>query len=207
MKREWRKEEKALYLPKGKPEQVVVPVQKFFMIQGKGDPNKAEFAEKIGVLYSLAYAVRMMPKSGYTPAGYEEYTVYPLEGVWDLSEECAKLDALNKEEYVYTLMVRQPDFVTPEVAERAFDQVKRKKPHPFLETASFATMEDGLAVQMMHLGAYDDEADTFQIMDDYLKEKGLERHLLSHREIYVTNVNREHPEKQKTVLRYFVRAL
>lgn len=207
MKREWRKEEKALYLPKGKPEQVTVPVQKFFMIRGKGDPNKEEFAEKIGVLYSLAYAVRMMPKSGYTPPGYEEYTVYPLEGVWELGEECINTDPRNKDGYVYTLMVRQPDFVTPEVVERAFEQVKRKKPHPFLETASFTTMEDGMAVQMMHAGSYDDEVDTFQVMDNYLQENGLRRRLLSHREIYVTNVNREHPEKQKTVLRYFVQSL
>lgn len=205
MKHEWRKEEKSLYLPKAKPEQLLVPAQKFFMIQGKGDPNKGEFAEKIGVLYSLAYAVRMMPKSGYTPPGYEEYTVYPLEGVWDLSEEGIKSEVRSKDDYVYTLMVRQPDFVTQEIVERAFEQVKRKKPHPFLDLASFATAEDGLSVQMMHSGSYDEEDATFQVMNDYLKEKGLERRLFSHREIYVTNVNREHPEKQKTVLRYFVR--
>lgn len=207
MKREWRKEEKALYLPKNKPEQLVVPVQKFFIIQGKGDPNKEEFSEKIGVLYSLAYAVRMMPKSGYTPPGYEDYTVYPLEGLWDLSKEKVQSGSCNKDEYVYTLMIRQPDFVTQEVAECAFEQVNRKKPHPFLGMASFTTMEDGMAVQMMHSGSYDDEYDTFQIMDNYLQEKKLVRRLLSHKEIYVSHVNREHPEKQKTTLRYFVRPL
>lgn len=82
MKFEWRKHEKDLYLPKEKPVLVTVPKQKFFMISGKGNPNSEEFSEKIGVLYSLAYAVRMMPKQGFTPEGYFEYTVYPLEGIW-----------------------------------------------------------------------------------------------------------------------------
>lgn len=90
MKYEWRKQEKILYLPKQRPELVTVPEQKFFMIKGKGNPNGEEFAEKIGALYSLAYAVRMMPKQGFTPEGYFEYTVYPLEGIWDLSEEGRK---------------------------------------------------------------------------------------------------------------------
>lgn len=80
MKFEWRKKEKDLYIPKQKPELVTVPKQKFLMIQGKGNPNHEEFAERVGVLYSLAYAIRMMPRNGYTPEGYFEYTVYPLEG-------------------------------------------------------------------------------------------------------------------------------
>ncbi|MDM5219689.1 GyrI-like domain-containing protein [Peribacillus sp. NJ11] len=95
MKYEWRKQEKNLYIPKQKSELVTIPEQKFFMIKGKGNPNEHEFAEKIGVLYSLAYAVRMNPKQGYTPDGYFEYTVYPLEGIWDLTEEGKKLDTLN----------------------------------------------------------------------------------------------------------------
>ncbi|MDQ7861101.1 hypothetical protein RCO48_08820 [Peribacillus frigoritolerans] len=102
------------------------------MIKGKGNPNEHEFAEKIGVLYSLAYAVRMMPKQGYTPAGYFEYTVYPLEGIWDLTEEGKKLDTLNKDELLYTIMIRQPDFVTKQIVDRAFEHVEKK------ETTSFS---------------------------------------------------------------------
>lgn len=86
MKFEWKKQEKNLYLPKEKPELITVTKQNFFMISGKGNPNDEEFSEKIGVLYSLAYAVRMMPEQGYIPDGYYEYTVYPLEGLWELTE-------------------------------------------------------------------------------------------------------------------------
>lgn len=126
MKYEWRKIEKNLYLPKQKPELLTVPTQKFFMIKGQGNPNSDEFSEKIGVLYSLAYAVRMMPKQGYTPEGYFEYTVYPLEGIWDLSEEGRKLETLNKDELLYTIMIRQPDFVTEEVVQKAFERVRKR---------------------------------------------------------------------------------
>ena len=105
MKYEWRKQEKNLYLPKQKPELITVPEQKFFMIKGKGNLNSEEFSEKIGVLYSLAYAIRMMPKQGFTPEGYFEYTVYPLEGIWDLSDEGRKSETLNKDEFVYSIMI------------------------------------------------------------------------------------------------------
>lgn len=87
MKHEWRKKEKDLYLPKEKPQLLTVPKQQFPMLEGKGDSNKAEFAERVGVLYSVAYAIRMMPKWGTAPEGYFEYTVYPLEGIWDLTEK------------------------------------------------------------------------------------------------------------------------
>ncbi|MDO7486881.1 GyrI-like domain-containing protein [Peribacillus frigoritolerans] len=126
MKYEWRKQEKNLYIPKQKPELVTIPEQKFFLIKGIGNPNENEFAEKIGVLYSLAYAVRMMPKQGYTPAGYFEYTVFPLEGIWDLTEEGKKLDTLNKDELLYTIMIRQPDFVTKDIVDRAFENVEKR---------------------------------------------------------------------------------
>lgn len=205
MKYEWRKQEKELYIPKQKPEIVTVPEQKFFLINGKGNPNEEEFSEKIGVLYSLAYAVRMMPKQGYTPDGYFEYTVYPLEGVWDLSEEGRKLDKLNKDELVYTIMIRQPDFVTQEVVERALEHVEKKKPHPFLKDATFATMEDGLSVQMLHVGPYDDEPQSFALMDEFTKQNNLERASLLHREIYLSDPRRGDPAKLKTVLRYKVK--
>src|SRR5690554_6218431 len=96
LKHEWRKHEKQLYIPKQKPELVNVPEHKFFMIKGKGNPNSDEFAERIKVLYPLAYAIRMMPKQGYIPEGYFEYTVYPMEGLWDLTERGRRLDTLDK---------------------------------------------------------------------------------------------------------------
>lgn len=207
MKYEWRKQEKNLYIPKQKPELVTIPEQKFFMIKGQGNPNDAEFAEKIGVLYSLAYAVRMMPKKGYTPDGYFEYTVYPLEGIWDLTEEGRKLDTLNKDELLYTIMIRQPDFVTNEVVERAFENVEKKKPHPFLNDVTFGTDQDDLAVQMLHVGPYDDEPQSFELMNEYTKNNNLERTSLQHREIYLSDFRKVESAKLKTVLRYKVKPI
>lgn len=207
MKYEWRKQEKDLYLPKETPELVTVPKQKFFMISGKGNPNNGDFAERVGVLYSLAYAVRMMPKQGYTPEGYYEYTVYPLEGLWDLTEEGRKLDSLNKDELLYTIMIRQPDFVTEEVVERAFEHVRKKKPHSLLDEVTFATLEDGLSVQIMHKGPYDEEPRSFEKMKDFIDNNGLEIITLKHREIYLSDVRKVEPAKLKTVLRYRVKKI
>ncbi|MEK4011024.1 GyrI-like domain-containing protein [Peribacillus sp. FSL M8-0224] len=207
MKYEWRKQEKNLYIPKQKPELVSIPEQKFFLIKGKGNPNENEFAEKIGVLYSLAYAVRMMPKQGCTPAGYFEYTVYPLEGIWDLTEEGKKLDTLNKDELLYTIMIRQPDFVTKEIVDRAFEHVEKKKPHPFLNNVRFGTFQDGLSVQMLHVGPYDDEPQSFKVMNEFIKNNNLEKTSLQHREIYLSDFRKVEPSKLKTVLRYKVKPI
>lgn len=204
MKFEWKKQEKNLYLPKVKPDLITVPQQKFFMISGKGNPNDEEFSEKIGVLYSLAYAVRMMPKQGYTPEGYFEYTVYPLEGIWDLTEEGKQSNILNKDQLLYTIMIRQPDFVTQEVVNKAFENVRKKKPHPLLNDVTFETMEDGLSVQMMHVGSYDDEPQSFEQMKNFIKENNLEITTLKHREIYLSDARKIEKSKLKTVLRYMV---
>jgi len=204
VKYEWKKQEKDLYLPPAKPVLITVPEQKFFMLNGQGDPNKEEFAERTAVLYSLAYAVRMMPKQGYTPEGYFEYTVYPLEGVWDLTEQGRKSATLNKNELVYTIMIRQPAFVTPEVAAKAFELVRKKKPHPLLDEVTFEAMEDGLSVQMMHIGSYDEEAASFDQMKKFINENNLEITTLKHREIYISDPRKTEKSKLKTVLRYRV---
>lgn len=207
MKHEWRKHEKNLYMPKQKPELVTIPEQKFLMIKGEGDPNGGEFSEKIEVLYSLSYAIRMMPKQGYTPEGYFEYTVYPLEGIWDLTEEGRKLDTLNKNELLYTIMIRQPNFVTKEVVERAFEHVRKKKPNPLLDEVYFDTIEDGLSVQTLHIGPYDDEPQSFEKMKEFIEENHLEIKTLRHREIYLSDTRKVEPAKLKTVLRYQVKEL
>lgn len=205
MKFEWRKQEKDLYIPKQKPEIVTVPKQKFFMIQGKGDPNHGDFAERVGVLYSLAYAIRMMPRNGYTPEGYFVYTVYPLEGIWDLTEEGRQLEELNKDELLYTIMIRQPDFVSAEVVDRAFEQVREKKPHPLLDEVTFETIEEGMSLQMLHVGPFENEPQTFEKMEAFLEEEKLERVSLTHREIYLSDMRRVEPSKLKTVLRFQVK--
>lgn len=207
MKYEWRKQEKNLYIPKQKPELITVPDQKFLMIKGQGNPNSEEFSERIGVLYSLAYAIRMMPKQGYTPEGYFEYTVYPLEGVWDLTEEGRKLETLNKDELVYTIMIRQPEFVTEEIVEKAFEHVRKKKPHPLLDEVTFSTIKEGLCVQILHIGSYDNEPESFKLMDEFTEENNLERICMTHREIYLSDFRRVAAEKLKTVLRYKIKNL
>ena len=205
MKHEWKKHEKNLYLPKGNPELITIPEQKFLMIKGKGNPNSEEFSEKITVLYSLSYAIRMMPKGGYTPEGYFEYTVYPLEGIWSLTEEGIKSDTLDKDELLYTIMIRQPDFVTEEVVEKAFEKVRSKKPHPFLMDVTFGSQEDGLSVQMLHIGSYDDEPQSFEKMNEFILSNSLEKTSFDHREIYLSDARKVEPAKLKTVLRYWVK--
>lgn len=212
MKTEWKKQEKKLYLPGPNPEVVNVPKQRFFMISGQGDPNGSDFSERVGVLYSLAYAVKMMPKSGFTPEGFYDYTVYPLEGIWDLTEEgrikkeeSAEGAYLDKKELLYTIMIRQPDFVTKEIVQKALETVSRKKPHPLLKDVTFAEKEDGFCVQMMHTGSYDAEPASFAKISAFLEKNGYSRTSLIHKEIYISDARKTEKEKCKTVLRVFVK--
>lgn len=204
MKYEWRKKEKEYYIPKEKPQLVEIPEFKYFTLKGKGNPNTEAFKECIGVLYSLSYAIRMMPKNGITPDGYFEYTVYPLEGIWDLTEEGRLEETLNKDELVYKLMIRQPDFVTQEVVNIAMEIVKKKKPHPLLEKVEFESIKEGLCVQMLHVGPYDDEPRTFSAMKEFCTENNLEIKTLAHKEIYLSDFRKTEASKLKTVLRYLV---
>ncbi len=207
MKHEWRKKEKQFYLPKTKPEQVEVPKLKYFMIKGKGNPNNEFFGEYIGVLYSLSYGVRMSHKAGFAPDGYFEYTVYPLEGIWDISDEAKQNDTgiLDKDTLIFNLMIRQPDFVTKDIAQEFIERTKKKKPHDLLEQVAFDSIEDGSCVQMMHLGSYDDEPESFKIMDDFCIKNNLIRESKQHREIYLSDVRKVRPDKLKTVLRYKIK--
>lgn len=123
---------------------------------------------------------------------------------WDLTEEGRKLDTLNKDELVYTIMIRQPDFVTEDVAHRAFEIARKKKPNPLLDKVTFDTMEDGLSVQMMHIGPYDDEPRSFEQMRKFIEENNLEITTLVHREIYISDARKTDKSKLKTVFRYRV---
>lgn len=207
MKHEWRKHEKSLYIPKAKPELLSVAKQKFLTIHGKGNPNGEDFTKRIEVLYSLAYAIRMMPKKGYTPEGYFEYTVYPLERLWDLTEKGRKMDVLNKDELIYTIMIRQPDFVNQDVVDKAFESVKEKNASPLLDEVIFESIEDGLSVQMLHVGSYDHEVESFDKMKKFILDNNLEILTMKHREIYLSDVRRVSEDKLKTVLRYKVKKI
>jgi len=204
MKLDWKKADKQYYLPKAFPEFIKIPPFKFFSIRGQGDPNDKPFAENIGVLYSLAYAVKMSPKNNFAPNNYFEYTVYPLEGVWDLTEEAKKSNSktLDKSQLVFNLMIRQPDFVTHDFAMEAVERTKKKKYHPLLEKVRFEIIDDSNCIQMMHIGSYDNEPASFMQMEDFCTEHGYKRESKQHREIYLSDFRKVSPDKLKTVLRF-----
>lgn len=208
-KMEYRKDLKQYYQPGIKPGLIFVPEFKFFTIRGNGNPNDEFFGEYIQVLYALSYAVRMSPKNGKTPVGYFDYTVFPLEGVWDILDE-AKLNfrgKIDKNTLVFNLMIRQPDFVTEEFTNEIIGFTKSKKKLALLDQVKFESIEEGMCVQMMHNGLYDNEPESFQQMEEFAKETGNSRISKLHREIYLSDPRKTAPEKMKTVLRFQVQKL
>ncbi len=202
---DYKKDEKAFYLPPAKPVRVTIPKMKFFMISGTGDPNTSKtFSDALQALYSLSFTVKMSPKSCSAPEGYREYTVYPLEGVWDMDDRADDFAELDKNLFRYTLMMRQPDFVSEEYALETIAAVQRKKALPLLSEVTFGEIEEKDCVQIMHIGPFDDEPASFRKLADFLAENGLSRTETAHREIYLSDFRRTAPEKLKTVLRWKV---
>ena len=207
MKFEWRKHEKALYGAKSIPVLVDIPKQNFIMIQGSGDPNDTDFSDRVAALYSLAYAIKMDYKSiatNITSNEIHDFTVYPLEGIWKQKNVDTESAAgkLIKENLEYTIMIRQPDFITAEMVCAALEKVKIKKPNRLYEDIIFDTIHEGKCVEILHTGSYDNEPFSFEQMDKFAEENGLQRISDCHREIYLTN--RTKADKLKTILRYKV---
>lgn len=207
MKHEWRKSEKQFYVPAAKPVLVSIPTFNFYTIEGEGNPNDSFFAEYIGVLYSLSYGIKMSPKKGTAPKGYVDYTVYPLEGVWDLNEEGRKAynGTIDKNKLVFKLMIRQPDFVDSSYAMHMLEQVKQNKPHHLLEQVKFEAITEGDCIQLLHKGSYDSERESFKLMEQYAESIHYKRISMVHREIYLSDARKVAPEKLKTVLRFNVK--
>jgi len=206
MKHEWRKKEKSIYLPKNKPEIIDLPKFKFLTIEGEGNPNSDQFPDYIAALYSLSYGIKMSPKKDIYTEGFFDYTVYPLEGVWDIND-AAKLTfdgTINKDDLVFKLMIRQPDFVTQDLFEKILTMTKSKKPQALLEKVKFEDIQEGKCIQMLHLGSYDNEPESFEIMEAFADQSGLKRKSKVHREIYLSDARKVSPEKLKTVLRFGV---
>lgn len=200
MKYEWRKLDKALYGAKKTPALVTIPAQNYIMLSGKGDPNDIDFSNRVGALYSLAYGVKSAYKAAPLRDGIEDFAVYPLEGIWKKAEG----DQLEKEQLEYTIMIRQPDFVTEDLVEEALETVRKKKPDPLYKEIQYRTIENGLYVEILHVGPYDNEPVSFEKMDRFAEAQGLRRLENSHREIYLSNANRVEKSKLKTILRYAV---
>lgn len=207
MKHEWRKKEKELYLPKTKPEVIHIPEFRFLTISGEGNPNSEFFSEYIGALYAVSYPIKMTLKKRSKPYGYSDYTVYPLEGVWDINEEAKKIfnGTINKDDLVFKLMIRQPDFVTEDFALEMLEMTKRKKENKLLGQVRFESITEGKCVQMMHIGSYDNEPDSFEVMEAFAETENLNRVSKMHREIYLSDFRKVNEEKLKTVLRFQVK--
>ncbi|UTW61140.1 GyrI-like domain-containing protein [bacterium SCSIO 12741] len=206
-KHEWRKKEKSIYQPKTEPQFIDVPSFQFITLAGEGNPNSESFSEYIGALYSLAYGLKMnLKKEALQPEGYQDFTVYPLEGVWDLNEEAKRTftGTFSKDDLVFNLMIRQPDYIPLEYMEHIRQEVLKKKSNPLVEQIKIERIQEGPCVQMMHVGSYDDEPASFARMEDFTKKMGSTRLSKIHREIYLSDFRKVDPEKLKTILRFGV---
>lgn len=201
MKYEWKKEEKYLYGAKQKPAMIEVPSQRFIMISGQGNPNEADFANRVSALYSLAYGIKMLYKKlhkGDSDATYTDFTVYPLEGIWENASE----EEFDKNKLKYKIMIKQPDFITKDIFDSALENVKQKKHNSLYDEITLEDLEGTRAIQVLHIGSFDTEPFSFKKMEEMIKENDLVRTSNSHIEIYLSNKNRTAEEKLKTILRY-----
>ena len=202
---DYKKEYKEFYIPKEKPELVDVPQMKFIAVRGKGNPNEeyGTYKEAIGLLYGVAFTIKMSKKAGHKIDGYFDYVVPPLEGFW-WQEGVIGVDYDKKEDFCWISVIRLPDFVTEDDFHWAIDEAQRKKKHDYSKM-ELLTICEGLCVQCMHIGAYDDEPATITAMEQFIKEQGYENDFSEnrmHHEIYLSDARRVEPEKLKTVIRH-----
>lgn len=202
---DFKKEFKEYYLPKGKPEIVTIPPMNYIAVSGKGDPNQEDgaYQRAMGVLYAVAYTLKMSYKSDYRIEGFFEYVVPPLEGFWR-QEGKEGFDYGDKSAFLWTSVIRLPDFVTREDFAWAVETASRKKKLD-CSAAEFLTVDEGLCVQIMHLGSFDSEPESVEKMDAFLQEQGYVGDLSEarqHHEIYLSDARKVPPEKWKTVIRH-----
>lgn len=202
MKYEWKKNEKNLYGVKQKPQLIEIPSAYYIMIKGEGNPNESDFSNRISALYSLAYGIKMLFKNmEKEELEYSDFTVFPLEGIWEKSDD----EEFDKNKLKYTIMIKQPYFITKEIFELAFEKVKKKKPNELYDEVSFDCIESKKAIQILHIGSFDTEIESFEKLDNFANEMNLERSEKLHTEIYLNNKNRTAEDKLKTILRYNVK--
>lgn len=196
---DYKKAYKDLYLPKNSPALIDVPKMSFIMVDGKGDPNDEEYQNAVPVLYALSYTVKM---SKNRPDGFFDYVVPPLEGLWWTN---GPFENSLRKDWLWTAMIRQPEFVTQEVFDEAFEISKKKKPDIDISKARLEDFSEGLCVQIMHTGPYSEEPANVKKMQDYLAAKQLKDatgDIRKHHEIYLSDPRKTAPEKLKTVLRH-----
>ena len=205
---DFKKEYKEYYLPAGKPSMINVPAMNFIAVRGSGDPNAAdgEYQQAIGFLYAVAYTIKMSRKGDHRIEGYFDYVVPPLEGFW-WQEGTAGVDYSRKQDFQWIAVIRLPDFVTEEEFRWAVNETAGKK-RMDCSRAEYLTVEEGLCVQCMHIGCYDDEPATVQKMHAFMEQEGYDLDITDqrrHHEIYLNDARKTAPEKLKTVIRHPVK--
>ena len=202
---DFKKEYKEFYLPPAKPVIVIVPKANYIAVRGKGDPNEESgaYQQAIGVLYAVAYTLKMSYKTDHRIEGFYDYVVPPLEGFW-WQEGIEGIDYRDKSTFCWISVIRLPDLITQADFDWAVENASKKKKID-CSSAEFLTIEEGLCVQIMHIGSYDDEPASVALMDKFLAENGYENDMTAsrlHHEIYLSDARKVAPEKWKTVIRH-----
>lgn len=207
---DYKKEYKEFYMPKNRPSIVNIPKMNYLAIRGKGDPNEKEgdYKNTIGLLYGVAYTIKMSYKNNYKIEGFFQYVVPPLEGFW-WQDGIKGMDYERKEELNFISLIRLPDFVSEKDFKWAIEEATNKKQQDY-SRVEFFTYDEGLCVQCMHLGAYDDEPATVDLMHQYMRENGYELDITDqryHHEIYLSDPRKCDVNKLKTVIRHPIKKI
>ncbi|MBR6955726.1 MAG: GyrI-like domain-containing protein, partial [Firmicutes bacterium] len=202
---DFKKEYKEFYMPPKKPSIVTVPKMNYIAVRGQGDPNpeESEYKQAIGLLYGIAFTIKMSKMGSHKIDGYFDYVVPPLEGFW-WQEGVIGVDYSRKDNFNWISVIRLPDFVAKDDFEWAVEEATKKKKTDFSKV-EFFTYKEGLCVQCMHIGPYDDEPATVELMHKYMEEQGYELDITDermHHEIYLSDARKVAPEKLKTVVRH-----
>lgn len=202
---DYKKEYKEFYMPKKKPGIVEIPKMNYIAVRGKGNPNdeNSEYKNSIGLLYAIAFTIKMSYKGTHKIDGYFEYVVPPLEGFW-WQENTDGIDYNRKEDMNFISVIRLPDFVTEDDFKWAVDEAASKKKQDFSKV-EFLTYDEGVCVQCMHIGSYDNEPETVELMHEYMEENGYEPDITDsrlHHEIYLSDPRRCDESRLKTVIRH-----
>lgn len=205
---DFKKEYKEFYMPKDKPSIVTVPPMNYLAVRGHGDPNAedGEYKEAIGLLYGIAFTIKMSKKGSRQIEGFFDYVVPPLEGFW-WQDGVSGVDYARKENFNWISVIRLPDFVTKADFDWAIEEATRKKKTDFSKV-EFMQVDEGLCVQCMHIGSYDDEPATVELMHQFMSEQGYELDINDtrrHHEIYLSDARKVAPEKLRTVIRHPIR--
>lgn len=205
---DFKKEYREYYMPKNKPQIVTVPKANYIAVRGKGDPNDEGglYQQAVSVLYAVAYTLKMSYRTDYRIAGFFDYVVPPLEGFW-WQEGIDGVDYSDKSSFCWISVIRLPDFITKKDFNWAVETAAKKKKLD-CSAAEFLTIDEGLCVQILHTGPFDDEPASVEVMNQYLEENGYENNFSEnrfHHEIYLSDARNTEPEKWKTVIRHPVR--